>query len=258
MNKNFLFDSKDIAKKSLIMKQDINVNNEEFHNFMHRVTRVEKIVKQLTSPNLDDQKHGIVLADEILKENVTFELSDTDVSKVKTSRTIINKYLPENLNSNKMCQEVFKRCVERDVQARAENRKICNERADTYKRIGNGAFHEAKYEKAVTYFTKALEQRKDSAVLWNNRALSYMALGLYEKALADCERALKINDNNIKALLNSAKCYKLLNCEDECEEFLKLARKSNPRFSSYISEFEKNLESDGTTEFTVSKKGDIY
>lgn len=126
------------------------------------------------------------------------------------------------------------RSVEKDAKERAENRKIRNERAETLKRIGNGAFNEGNYEKAVTYYTKAIEQRKDSSVLWNNRALSYVQLGLLEKALADFQSALKINNSNIKALLNSAKCCKHLEKEDEYKEYIQLARERNPHFNKFI------------------------
>lgn len=124
--------------------------------------------------------------------------------------------------------------MEKDAKERCEEKKIRNERADTYKRIGNGAFSEEDYQKAITYYGKAIEQRKDSAVIWNNRALSYMRLGLYEKALQDCEWALKINDSNIKALLNSAKCYAYLGNAEKRDEFINLAKQRIPRFSKYI------------------------
>lgn len=71
-------------------------------------------------------------------------------------------------------------------------------------------------------------------MLWNNRALSYMRIGLYQKALADCEWALKVNSTNIKALLNSAKCHMMLGNKDKCDEFISLARKDNPKFLNYI------------------------
>ncbi|KAG8035621.1 hypothetical protein G9C98_001049 [Cotesia typhae] len=119
---------------------------------------------------------------------------------------------------------------------------VRNERADTFKRIGNGAFGVGDFAKAVTYYGKALEQRKDSAVIWNNRALSYMRLGLYEKALQDCEWALKVNDSNIKALLNSAKCYAYLGNEEKRDEFIRLAKERVPKFSKYIQDFEETLK----------------
>ena len=127
------------------------------------------------------------------------------------------------------------RSVEKDAKERTENRKIRNERAETLKTIGNGAFKEKNYEKAVTYYSKALEQRKDSTVLWNNRALSYIQLGLFEKALADCEWALKVNNTNLKALLNSAKCYKQLGDEIKYKEYIQLAKERNPHFNKFIN-----------------------
>lgn len=131
--------------------------------------------------------------------------------------------------------ETFMKSVEKDAKERAENRKIRNERAETLKTIGNGAFKEKNYEKAVTYYSKALEQRKDSTVLWNNRALSYIQLGLFEKALADCEWALKVNNTNLKALLNSAKCYKQLGDEIKYKEYIQLAKERNPHFNKFIN-----------------------
>lgn len=131
--------------------------------------------------------------------------------------------------------EAFMKSVEKDAKERAENRKIRNERAETLKTIGNGAFKEKNYEKAVTYYSKALEQRKDSTVLWNNRALSYIQLGLFERALADCEWALKVNNTNLKALLNSAKCYKQLGDEIKYKEYIQLAKERNPHFNKFIN-----------------------
>lgn len=133
------------------------------------------------------------------------------------------------------------RSIEKDAKERAEDRKIRNERAETLKRIGNGAFKGGNYEKAVTYYTKAIEQRKDSTVLWNNRALSYIHLELFEKALADCEWVLKLNNTNLKALLNSAKCYKYLEDEIKYKECIQLARERNPRFNKFIDGILNNL-----------------
>ncbi|CAG5092170.1 Similar to TTC12: Tetratricopeptide repeat protein 12 (Fragment) (Macaca fascicularis) [Cotesia congregata] len=175
---------------------DRNVTEEEFCNFMQRVTEVENIVKKLSSADVKEQEEAKVLADLILEGKKDFKC-DPDVR---------------------------------------------NERADTFKRIGNGAFGVGDFAKAVTYYGKALEQRKDSAVIWNNRALSYMRLGLYEKALQDCEWALKVNDSNIKALLNSAKCYAYLGNEEKRDEFIRLAKERVPKFSKYIQDFEETLK----------------
>ncbi|XP_046432062.1 tetratricopeptide repeat protein 12-like [Neodiprion virginianus] len=230
--------------KSVI--RDSSATEEEFQNFMHRVHQVEKIVKKLASDNPQEQKLGTMLADEILDPKVTTEISDVGELKIKSSRTVINKIplTEQESDPNKMSQEAFMKSVEKDAKQRAEDRKIRNERADTFKRIANKAFKEQNYEKAITYYTKAVEQKKDSAMLWNNRALSYMKLGLYEKALNDCDWALKVNEYNIKALLNGAKCYKFLRQYKKFDEFIHRAKESNPDLIDFIDEFVENLDNE--------------
>ncbi|XP_011308824.1 tetratricopeptide repeat protein 12-like [Fopius arisanus] len=222
-----------------------HITEEEFQNFMQRVTEVEKIVKKLASSDVNEQNNGKLLADNILKSNNAIEgnLSGDEELKTRTDRTLINNCSTSaTTDSNTMSKEVFMKTMEKDARERAEDKKRRNERADTYKRIGNGAFDSGDYEKAVTYYGKAIEQRKDSTVIWNNRALSFMRLGLYEKALQDCEWALKVNDSNIKALLNSAKCYAYLGNHEKRDEFIRLSKERIPRFSKYIEDFEKALK----------------
>ena len=50
--------------------------------------------------------------------------------------------------------------------------------------------------------------RKDSYILYNNRALTLLNLGLNSRALKDCETSLMLNnDNNFKASLFKGKAY---------------------------------------------------
>lgn len=234
---NFENDLEGATKDLETFLPDKHVTLEEFDNFMHRVTDVEKIVKKLASTNLAEQEEGKFLADEILKNNIEKQITDDGEIRVKTNRTMINKYSNNEDNS----KVAFMRSVETDAKQRAEDRKMRNERAETYKQIGNGAFKGENYEKALTYFTKAIEFRKDSSVLWNNRALTYLKLKKYKKAISDCEWALKINDSNIKALLNLAKCYFLLNDHEKFNEYIKLAIEKNPEFTNYINDFQREL-----------------
>ncbi|XP_029176196.1 tetratricopeptide repeat protein 12-like, partial [Nylanderia fulva] len=226
---------------------DKNVTEEEFQNFMHRVTEVEKVVKKLASSDPKEQEYGQKLADEMLERKVQKEIYEDGEVKITTNRSIINKYASESNSCddpNEMSREMFMKNMEDDAKKRYEDRKIRNERAETFKRIANGAFKEGDYEKAVTYFSKALEQRKDSSVLWNNRALSYMHLGLFEKALHDCEWVLKLNNSNLKALLNSVKCYMNLGNVEKSKEYIQIAKERNPHFNKFINEFEENLETE--------------
>ncbi|XP_051154641.1 tetratricopeptide repeat protein 12-like isoform X2 [Leptopilina boulardi] len=219
---------------------DKHTTQEEFENFMHRVTDVEKIVKKLASSDLNEQNEGKLLADEILEGNLIDKelINDNCEIQVKTNRTLINKYSTDGDNS----KEKFMKNVEWDAKQRANDRKMHNERAETYKIIGNGAFKEKNYEKALTYYSRAIEYRKDSTILWNNRALTYIKLQKYKKAIKDCEWVLKINQSNIKALLNLAKCHAQFNNQEKCQEYINLAKDRNSQFINYINDFERELK----------------
>ncbi|XP_024228016.1 tetratricopeptide repeat protein 12-like isoform X3 [Bombus impatiens] len=196
---------------------DKHVTEEEFQNFMRRVTEVEKVVKKLASADPEEQKHGEILADEILGNRLEKDICEDTELKIRINRTVINKCsVNENSTQEQMCKgKAFMKSVEKDAKERAENRKIRNERAETLKTIGNGAFKEKNYEKA---------------------------LGLFERALADCEWALKVNNTNLKALLNSAKCYKQLGDEIKYKEYIQLAKERNPHFNKFINEFEESMD----------------
>lgn len=59
----------------------------------------EKIVKKLASSDPKEQECGKILADEILERNVQRDIREDDV-KIKTNRSLINKYPSENVSSS--------------------------------------------------------------------------------------------------------------------------------------------------------------
>lgn len=52
----------------------------------------EKIVKKLASSDPKEQEYGVKLADEILEKNVQKEIYEDGEIKIKTNRSLINKY----------------------------------------------------------------------------------------------------------------------------------------------------------------------
>lgn len=83
-------------------------NEEEFNNFMHRVTEISSIVTKLASEDKDMQMMGISEADNYLKEpQIDDEKQEIDEEtfslKVKSNKTLINKVTDEKLiNENEM------------------------------------------------------------------------------------------------------------------------------------------------------------
>ncbi|KAL1122233.1 hypothetical protein AAG570_003638 [Ranatra chinensis] len=110
--------------------------------------------------------------------------------------------------------------VERDATERAKERKERKEIAEGMKNQGNKAFRAGDYNKALNYFNKAIEQVKDSSLLYTNRALTFINLGLYFRALSDCDTALKIYEKSFKAKLYKAQCLAMLSATDEAESII--------------------------------------
>ncbi|PSN38417.1 hypothetical protein C0J52_16326 [Blattella germanica] len=125
-------------------------------------------------------------------------------------------------------KEAFMAHVEKDAAQRAADRKERKEIADTYKRKGNDAFRKKEYEKALDFYTKAIEKIKDNTLLYVNRALTAINLGLYSRAISDCEWAHKLSENNLKAWLYKAKAHYQLGDYEKAMECLREAEKRNP------------------------------
>lgn len=50
-------------------------------------------------------------------------------------------------------------------------------------RMGNDAFRNGEYEKAISMYSKAIDHVKDSPVLYNNRALTYIRYSVISSTL---------------------------------------------------------------------------
>lgn len=57
----------------------------------------------------------------------------------------------------------------------------------------------AQYSRAINCYTRAIQLNPNDANFYSNRALSYFNLGQYLNCLNDCEKALKINPELVKA-----------------------------------------------------------
>lgn len=116
--------------------------------------------------------------------------------------------------------------------------------------MGNQAFRKGEYEKAVSMYTKALDQVRDSPILYNNRALSFISLSLYKRAIIDCDFVInKLDEKNLRAWLYRAKAYFHLDERRLYEKSIGEAKKHHPKDLGYIekivSEIEGSLPDEG-------------
>lgn len=69
---------------------------------------------------------------------------------------------------------------------------------------GNDLFSSGRFAEACSAYGEGLEYDSSNSVLYCNRAVCWSKLGLWEKSVEDCNRALKIQPNYTKALLRRA------------------------------------------------------
>ncbi|KAM4757321.1 tetratricopeptide repeat protein 12 isoform 3-T3 [Cyanocitta cristata] len=105
----------------------------------------------------------------------------------------------------------FLAALEKDAKERAQRRKKNEQLANALKEKGNEAFREGDFALAIRRYTEGLERLKDKQELYTNRAQAYLKLHEYEKAISDCEWALK-----------SRQCYeKMLQIDPQKENLFK-------------------------------------
>ncbi|CAG9766920.1 unnamed protein product [Ceutorhynchus assimilis] len=226
------------------LSDDMGKMGEEFNNFMHKVTEVDGIIKKLTSKDKDLQAIGDQEAKLYLREETVLDDIDGETIslKVTNDRTIVNKIAQESGNPNEMSKDSFMAEVERDADQRYKDRLIRTEKMETFKKQATLAFRRKEFEKALVLYNKAIEQIKDSPLLYNNRALTYIKLGFPDKAKSDLENwALKLNEDCLKSWLLLAKINYLSGDEEESKKCVLEAKKRNPKEIDFIEDYMKTM-----------------
>ncbi|RNA10791.1 tetratricopeptide repeat 12 [Brachionus plicatilis] len=235
-------------------------SGQELDDFLKKVDQVESIVKALNSDNQNLVKENLDKADELIQEQVI----EVDGIKTKTScsRSVINKYseneektptLPQpNLN-----QETFMAALEKDAQERFERKKKMTILANELKEIGNKEFKKKNYEKAIEYYTEALQKVRDIPVIYTNRAQAFNAIGKYEEAISDCDWALRIDDKCIKALIHKGKAFGFMKKFDQALTEFENAKIIDSKQNVVIDEYIKELERSRIA-FSQEKSAEIF
>ncbi|KAB0790920.1 hypothetical protein PPYR_02720 [Photinus pyralis] len=229
--------------------RNLDQENEEFNNFMHRVNDVNNIVQKMSSNDPALREIGSKEADRYLnnEKSILYEniCEETVKLRVTNDRTVINQRAlrDEKLDENTMSQETFMNEVSRDADKRYKDRLIRQEKADTLKVRATKAFRRGEFEKAVTLYSQAIEQIRDSCMLYTNRALAYINLNFYEKAIDDVERALMLNEGSLRAGLLLAKAHFLKNDKKKFWIAVEQVKEKNPKQISFINEYIEELES---------------
>ncbi|KAJ8917456.1 hypothetical protein NQ315_005503 [Exocentrus adspersus] len=99
--------------------------------------------------------------------------------------------------------------------------------ADREKEKGNEYFKAGDYEEALQCYTNSISS-KPSTNNFNNRAVTYIKLKRYEKALKDCDKVLAIERDNLKAHLRKAEALEGLKRYEEARENVEFVIQREP------------------------------
>jgi DnaJ family protein C protein 7 len=99
--------------------------------------------------------------------------------------------------------------------------------ADKMKEEGNELFKNGDFKEAIKRYTQAIEQAP-SAAIYANRAAAYLALKNNSAVITDCEAALSLDPNFVKAYLRLGKAYTSLGRIKEAQDATSHALKIEP------------------------------
>jgi len=116
--------------------------------------------------------------------------------------------------------------------------KIINRQEDA-KEKGNAAFKAGNNQEAVNQYTNGIDldphNKTLSSTLFANRAAAYMKLKKFTEALADCNKAIALNENYAKAYLRRGEVrMELDDYEDATRDFNRADQLDPSKNSTYF------------------------
>uniref|UniRef100_A0A4W3HY59 E3 ubiquitin-protein ligase CHIP n=1 Tax=Callorhinchus milii TaxID=7868 RepID=A0A4W3HY59_CALMI len=97
--------------------------------------------------------------------------------------------------------------------------------AQDLKEQGNRLFLGRKYQEAAASYSKAINRNSSVGVYYTNRALCYVKMQQFDKALGDCKHALELDSQSVKAHFFLGQCQ--LEMENYDEAIANLQRAYN-------------------------------
>ncbi|MCL4335266.1 MAG: hypothetical protein M1402_04130, partial [Candidatus Thermoplasmatota archaeon] len=88
--------------------------------------------------------------------------------------------------------------------------------------------------RAISYYSNAINMNRSSWELFNNRGIAYLALGETWKAIRDFDMAINIDADQVLPIVQRAKAFLLAGMKERAMEDLLMAQKIDPSYSKNI------------------------
>ncbi|KAM4885645.1 tetratricopeptide repeat protein 12 [Sylvia borin] len=209
----------------------------DFQRFLRRVDDVANLLQGLNSPDSAVQEKAIAETEKRLRERGgggEEEDEEEEESRTTVNRTLINTSgtaRPEAVDT-----DGFLAALEKDAKERAQRRRRNEQLANALKEQGNEAFRAGHFALAVQRYSEGLLRLRDKQELYTNRAQAYLKLHEYEKAISDCEWALKCNKNCLKAYFLLGRAHLALQHFPEARQCYEKMLQIDPQKENLVKE----------------------
>ncbi|XP_060036032.1 tetratricopeptide repeat protein 12 isoform X2 [Erinaceus europaeus] len=160
-----------------------------------------------------------------------------DECRTALNKTMISPAQAPTKSADERNSEAFLASVEKDAKERAKRRKENKALATALKERGNDAFVRGDYEAAILCYSEGLKKLKDMKVLYTNRAQAYIKLGDYQKAVVDCDWALKCDEKCTKAYFHMGKAHLALKNYSESRECFQKILEISPKLQTQVKDY---------------------
>lgn len=229
------------------MRGSPNSDPKELETFLTNVDEVSSLISKLASAESESDMEKLKGdADEFIsqftqKNSATLlkDAEDEDGMRTVYSKCSLNK----NVSEHEVLPpgEDLMAAIEKDSEERQERRKANEKLANDWKEKGNVEFRDGNYEKAVVHYSEGLQMKKDCAALWTNRAQAFIKLEKFSEALSDCDWAIKVFENCLKAYIHRGRAYLGLYDFDQAEEAFKRALMIEPKQQKAVQSYLKQV-----------------
>ncbi|XP_054147423.1 tetratricopeptide repeat protein 12 isoform X1 [Melozone crissalis] len=209
---------------------------EDFQRFLRRVDDVTNLLQGLKSPDSAVQEKAIAETEKRLREQGAGREEEEEEEECRTTvnRTLINPSGTPRVQAADA--DGFLAALEKDAKERAQRRRRNEKLANALKEQGNEAFRAGDFALAIQRYSEGLEKLRDKQELYTNRAQAYLKLHEYEKAISDCEWALKCNKNCLKACFLMGKAHLALQHFSECRQCYEKMLQIDPQKENLFKE----------------------
>ncbi|CAB3372463.1 Hypothetical predicted protein [Cloeon dipterum] len=216
----------------------LQTNDEDFEEFLTKVDTVGDLVKKLKEASTADEVNSAAhKADAYLKkqqsERTKINSKNNSEGEASTKDVLDNR--KESTLLHTMSPEEFMKTVTEDAKKRSAEKRDRKAASDVFKKEANVAFRSGDYVKALLLYNRAIDEVRDSCVLYTNRALTNLHLECYTKVLEDSKSALRINPASIKALVYKARAHRALGQLELAEACTLEAVNLHPHHKAFIT-----------------------